>query len=234
MAENYYYLVDFEAVCEECGKRFSGVIAQEVPVNDSALAGNILNTMADSADAKIRKTYVEKAVRDKRWSDLNLCYGLTQHDCPHCLARQSWDPMTKPTEPKAKESAADQAMGIGLTLVLGLGAGIAAGLVLTIIQLVLLPDLAFGWGFGIGIAVCLIGSIWLGVTINKQDAEETDNTYDERLKKYQGELKAYNAYQQRLRDNPTRNEPLVTLSSGRFVSSMEASFAKSGLDWRDF
>ena len=234
MAQNYYYLVDFEAVCEECGKRFSGVIAQEVPVNDSALAGNILNTMADSVDANARKKRVENAVRDKRWSDLNLCYGMLQHECPHCRARQSWDPMTKPTEPKKKETAGDQALGLGCIVGFGFVVGVMVGLVLTIIQLIALPDLDFGWGFGIGIAVCTIGSIALGISTNKESAEQTESTYDERLASYKAELSTYERYQQRLRDNPTRNEPLVVLSSGRFVSSMEAEYAKSGLDWRDF
>ncbi len=234
MAESYYYLVDFEATCEECGRRFTGVIAKEVPVNDSALAGDTLNSVADQVDAAIRRKAVEKAVQERRWTDLDLCYGLNQHECPHCLARQSWDPMERPKEPQRKVTAGQQAMGVGCFVFFGLIAGVMVGLILTIVQLVILPDLDFGWGFGIGIAVCAIGSVALGIQSNKEDVKRTEDAADERMRAYRGELEAYNQYQQRLKDNPTRNEPLVHLSSGRFVSSLEATYAKSGLDWRDF
>ena len=234
MAESYYYLVDFEATCEECGRRFEGVIAQEVPLNDSALAGYTLNTLADQVDAAVRKKAVETAVREKRWADLDLCYGLNEHECPHCFARQSWDPMEKPKEPKEKVSAGDQAMGLGCFVLFGLIAGVMVGLVLTIVQLILLPDLAFGWGFGVGMGVCSVAGVALGLQSNKEDVERTESTADERLKAYQRDLEAYNHYQQRLRDNPTRHEPLVNLSSGRFASSLEAAYAKRGLDPRDY
>ena len=124
MTESYYYLVDFTAVCEECGQRFNGVIAKEVPVNDSALAGNILNSMADSVDAGTRKKAVESAVRDERWSDLDMCYGLLEHECPHCRARQSWDPMEKPKEPKQEVTFVDKALCIVLFAGIGLVAGV--------------------------------------------------------------------------------------------------------------
>ena len=234
MAESYYYLVDFEATCEECGKRFSGVIAKEVPVNDSALAGDTLNSMADQVDAGIRKRAVEKAVREKRWTDLDFCYGLMEHECPHCFARQSWDPMEKPKEPQQKVTAGEQVMGVGCFVFFGLIVGVMVGLILTIIQIILLPDLDFGWGFGIGIVLCTIASIVLGVWSNRDDVERTESTADERVKAYQHELEVYNQYQRRLEGNQTRNEPLVNLSSGRFVSSLEASYARRGLDWRDF
>ena len=233
MTESYYYLVDFTAVCEECGQRFNGVIAKEVPVNDSALAGNILNSMADSVDAGIRKKAVESAVRDERWSDLDMCYGLLEHECPHCRARQSWDPMEKPQEPKQEVTFVDKALCIVLFAGIGLVAGVLAGFVVFIVPLMLFDFDSFIPALVV-IAAAVIGGIVAGVKSNKEDEERTANTRDEVQKDYQRKLTAYNEYLKRLKDNPTRNKPQVMLSSGRFVSSMEAEFAKKGLDWRDF
>ena len=233
MAESYYYLVDFTAVCEECGKRFNGVIAKEVPVNDSALAGNILNSLADSADAGIRKKAVENAVRDKRWQDLDMCYGLLEHECPHCRARQSWDPMEKPKEPKQEATVGDKALGIGCFAGAGLIAGVLAGFVVYIVPLMFFDFDSFIPALVV-IAAAFIGGIVAGAKSNKEDVERMASTRDEVQQNYQGKLAAYNEYQQRLKNNPTRNEPQVALSTGRFVSSLEATYAKSGLDWRDF
>ena len=233
MAESYYYLVDFTAVCEECGQRFHGVIAKEVPVNDSALAGNILNSMADSVDANIRKKAVEDAVRDKRWQDLDMCYGLLEHECPNCRARQSWDPMEKPKEPKQEVTAGDKAMGIGCFAGIGVFVGILAAFVVYIVPLMFFDFKSYIPAIVVA-AAAIIGGIVAGVKSNQADVERTASTRDEVQKDYQGKLAAYNEYQQRLQDNPTRNEPQVVLSSGRFVSSLEATYAKAGLDWRDF
>lgn len=88
MPETYYYLVKFHADCEECGKRFEGVVAKEVPVNDAAWAGGIGNALAGVGDLAIRRKSLESAVREKRWADLDLRYGALGSSCPHCGARQ--------------------------------------------------------------------------------------------------------------------------------------------------
>lgn len=211
MAESYYYLVKFHAHCEECGKRFDGVVAKEVPVNDSAIAGNIVNSMADSADLAIRRKSLEGAVRDKRWQDLDMSYGLSGHGCPYCGARQSWDPMKRPEVPKRT------AKGKAGNIVAALFAAFFVGGILALIEY-LIQSFVFGeddptflfilW------AVCLVVGVVLAIRSNKKDDQKAVASYPERMKEYERELAAYEAFQREVEARSIHNEPDVDLSSG--------------------
>ena len=213
MAETYYYQVKFRAICEECGKSFEGIISKEVPVNDSALAGNIGNALADAGDLAIRRRSLESAVRDKRWSDLDMNYGVLSisHECPYCLARQSWDPMPRPEEPK--KTAAGKAGNTGWILLAAFIVGAIVALIEYIIQSFAFseddPTVMFIVWFA-----CLVIGVVLAVRSNKKDNEKANATYPERMKEYERELAAYDEYQSKVAARGARHEPIVDLASG--------------------
>ncbi len=211
MAETYYYMVKFRATCEDCGKSFEGVVAKQVPVNDSALAGNIGNALADAGDLAIRRKSLEGAVRDRRWADLDMEYGLGGHGCPHCGARQSWDPMPKPEEPK--RTAKGKAGNMGCFLLAAFFVGAIIALIEYLIQSFVLgeddPTILFVvW------AACLVAGIVLAVRSNKKDDEEADATYPERMKEYERQMAEYEDYQAKVAARVVRHEPIVDLASG--------------------
>ncbi|MBR3325737.1 MAG: hypothetical protein IKG22_00230 [Atopobiaceae bacterium] len=213
MAETYYYMVRFHALCEECGKNFEGVVSKEVPVNDSAIAGNIGNAIADAGDLAIRRKSLESAVRDKCWSDLDMNYGILpiDHCCPHCGARQSWDPMPKPEEPT--RTAKGKAGNMGCFLFAAFFVGGIISLIVYIIQSFVFyesdPTIMF-----IVWAACLVVGIVLAVRSNAKDDKEADATYPERMKDYERQLAVYDDYQAKVAARTTRHEPVVDLASG--------------------
>lgn len=210
MSGTYFYMVKFSADCEECGRRFEGVVSKEVPTNDSKLAGNIVNEMADAGDLAIRRKSLESAVRDKRWSDLDMSYGMG-HGCPHCRARQSWDPMPKPEEPK--KTAKGKAGNMGCALLASFFAGGVVALIEYAIQSFVFGEDDPTFLFIVWAVVIVAGIIW-GIKGNKDEDAKAADSYGERMAEYQKKLADYEAFQQTLKERSQRNEPVVDLKSG--------------------
>ena len=228
MFESYDYVVKFVANCEECGKPFEGVVVKSVPKNDSKIADDMGNALADAGDYAIRRKSLENAVRDKRWADLNMSYG-TGHACPHCGARQSWDPMEKPEEPS--KVAKGKAGNMGCALLLAFFCGNLVALIVYLIQCFAFsesdPTIVL-----VVVAVFMLGGMVVGIRGNREQDAKASESYDDRMAAYQKELAAYEEFQRTVGARARRNEPYVDLSSGvlrdHTVSIDELIQAESG------
>ncbi len=210
MFESYDYVVKFVANCEECGKPFEGVIVKSVPKNDSKIAGDMGNALADAGDYAIRRKSLENAVRDKRWADLNMSYG-TGHACPHCGARQSWDPMEEPEVPT--KVAKGKAGNMGCALLLAFFCGCVVALIAYLIQCFVFGESDPTIVLVVG-AIFMLGGIVVGMRGNREQDAKAAESYDDRMAAYQRELAAYEEFQRTVGARAKLNEPYVDLSSG--------------------
>lgn len=228
MFESYDYVVKFVANCEECGKPFEGVIIKSVPKNDSKIAGDMGNALADVGDYAIRRKSLENAVRDKRWADLNMSYG-TGHACPHCGARQSWDPMEKPEEPT--KAAKGKVGNMGCALLLAFFCGCVVALIAYLIQCFVFGESDPTIVLVVG-AVFMVGGVVVGIRGNREQDAKAAASYDDRMAAYQKELATYEEFQRTVAARANHNEPRVDLRSGvlrdRVIDLDELARAESG------
>ena len=223
-----YYIVRFNTVCEECGQPFEGVFYRMVPTEDgSPLTGVLTDGMlatAEYLDARMTKSSLESRLKERRWSELSsggVMAGVSyaepfHHSCPHCGARQSWDPMDEPKEPEKTETVGGRiAYIIFSAFFLGI-----IGMLVGLFAMVIIDD-------AIGLLVCaalgVAAGIALGVWIGNNANKEAIETYDQRLEAYEREKAAYDAYQASLATRTTRNEPVPDFDSGCFAQEIPAT-----------
>ena len=216
MAENFYYYVNYHADCEKCGKGFDSYIKRAVAKNDSELLGDAINSFADSVDGMNARKFVEACVKEGRWSELWMDYGPTGHGCPHCGARQSWDPPVVPPEPEKKQAASSKLGSIGLSVFIFVVAGLVIGLLQYIVQTSFFYDSDPTMLMAI-VVICAIAGVIFGIWMNKKTGEDLVDTYDERMRSYQEALANYEAFQQEVASRPSRNTPVVDFKSGIFT-----------------
>lgn len=215
MADNFYYYVNYHATCEKCGKRFDGYIERGVAKNDSEILGDMINSFADSVDGMNARKYVETRVNDGRWSELRMPYGLDGHSCPHCGARQSWDPPVKPQEPEKKQRLSSKAGAIGWMVFGSAFAGGVLGLIAYLIQSFVFyeDDPAI---LAVVFTVCVVAGVIIGLWSNKKTGEDLADTYDERMEAYRRNLADYEVYERDVAARPSRNKPIADLAHGFF------------------
>ena len=220
-----YYLVKFRTDCEVCGKPFEGVFYRMVPKNSEAPLSGVLTSgmlaAADYADARLTKHHLDSRIRERRWTELSdgevttgVSYGEPfNHSCPHCGARQSWDPMDEPKEPEKTETIGGRIayviFGALFLGIIGMLVGLfAMAIVNDAIGLVVCAALGVAAGIALG--------IWIGINSNKEAIE----SYALRLEAYERDKAAYDSYQQSLATRTTRNEPAADLESGYFATEV--------------
>jgi hypothetical protein len=161
----------------------------------------------------VRKA-VESAVRDRRWSDLELSYGANGHSCPYCGARQSWDPLDEPAEPM--KTVHGKSNNLGCFIGGCVFAGVVVGLVFYLIQ-------SFGFQnddpwlpFAAPIVVGLIVGIVLGLRSDRDEEARSVETYSERIADYRRNRIEYEAFQNQLASRPVLSEPEVDYSTASY------------------
>ena len=177
------YQVAFHAICEECGRPFDGLVAQRPSVTNAA---------SDMWDAPTRRKFLEHAVRNRRWSSLDTRYGPDGHGCPHCGARQSWDPLPKPEEPTRAVRGKVAVMGCFLFAAFIVGGTVALSEYL--VQILALGEddplvMFVAW------AACLVVGVVLAMRYNKEEDRLAGGIYKERVRTYELQLAAYEDYQ---------------------------------------
>lgn len=225
MSNSAYYLVRFHANCEECGRRFEGVFWRMVPNSDGAMLASVMSSglknTAEYVDARNTKKGLEKRLREKRWSELSsggitsgVSYTMPHtHFCPHCGARQSWDPMVEPKEPeKTSGRIGYAAIGVFFCGIVGMLIGLfAMAFVGETIALMVCTVLGVVFGAVFG--------YWIGGLINKDERE----SYAERRAAYERDKTAYEEYQKSLANRTVRNEPVPEFETGCFGPCIPAA-----------
>ena len=219
-----YYIVPFDCTCEECGSKFSGLFYRMVPQDDTSPLGSAMSSgmkaLAETVDARNTRKSLERRLQDKRWSQLSsggiyagVSYGdYMGHSCPHCGARQSWDPMTEPKEPE-KKSGKLFYMVIG-AIFCGI-IGMLAGLFL----MIAFDGTAFFISMGVGAAVgAVLGNV-VADGVNKEEVE----SYEKRRSAYETDLAAYRAFQESLSQRTQHNEPVPKIDQGSFATDISIS-----------
>lgn len=218
MEAQRYYLVRFRTTCEECGHSFQGIFYRKVPENDTSPLSSVLpsqlNAAAESIDAKNTRKWLDTRLREHRWSEVSGGGAFTGvsyympfgHSCPHCGARQSWDPMQEPKKPEKKSGR------LGYTAIGAVFCGICGMLVGLFAMAITLEHIALTICSVAGIVIGLLFGYWVGGLINKDELE----SYSERLAAYERDKEAYEKFQKSLATRTVHNEPEPDLDSGCF------------------
>lgn len=205
-----YILMDYHTTCEVCGKRIHGVVARHVMDNDSAMLGNVINSMADSVDATNAKIGLKKQVEGKQWSKLNFSNGDSKQRCPYCGAHQSWENLPKPVEPEKPGAKGHLTGKIAGTVFLGFIGG-TIGMVAGLFIMIFTNTLGLIISAIIGLVLGLACGVWMG---NLDDQEKVEK-YPQEVEAYKAYVKEYDAYQESLRTRRVRYEPVVEIDSVR-------------------
>jgi len=200
------YRASFTCDCEVCGKRYSGQMSMECPKNDSKLAGDTLNQMADSVDFRWTMRRFENAVSDKNWDILKI----EPAKCPFCGAWQTWNPPKKPGKPDSRKGERKTNLLLtGVLVVFGAVFGLLLGLILfgivdEVSRSALNSDgfLYGGAGFDAGIG-CLLGMCVAKAT------KEPDEMPQKKSKQYEEVIQSYWWIEGELKERAVRNQPIV-------------------------
>lgn len=222
-----FCLIPFECECEECGQEFDGVFWRLIPEEEiSPLASVMSDGMLDLAhmvDARNALKKLQGQLRNHQWTGLssggitsNVSYGTPPagHACPHCGARQSWDPLPEPVEPKEAGGGL-----MGCSVLVCAGAGSLLGCVLMMLEPFELPGDITSWLI-VGIIIGVIVGVVIGRLMNKSDDAEARASYPDRLAAYQRDVAAYNAYQESVAARKRRNEPVPDIENYCFAPNI--------------
>ena len=214
-----YFHVPYHVDCEVCGERIDGVIIRGTEKEDLEILGDTISSFADAVGKMNVTKYVEEHVKAGEWDKLLMPYGPGGHACPHCGARQSWDPMVKMEEPAKEQTASSKAGAIGCTSLAFVFAGMVLGLIAYIIQNVVFYE-SDPLIIAIFVVVGVIAGVVSGIWANKKTGEELDETYDKRMEEYQEYLATYEAFEKEVAARASHNKPIVDLTRGLFYGKM--------------
>lgn len=207
-----YYVVKFDATCENCGKKYTGFMGHICPKNDASLLGDTLNAAADSIDARRIKKKVEDAVRYHNYEGMEIA----PNTCPACGSYQTWNPAVKPVKPEPNRVTAKGVIGSSLFLSIFV---VPAFIILSLISLLTpLNDLLGDFGILYFILLGIIVSFILGKRLCKSEII-SDEEYQKKLKDYEDEMQWYGKVDSALKNRTVHNLPDASLSSGKFTNS---------------
>lgn len=204
------YAADYRCGCEVCGKEFGGVAYNLV--RDGSDSSPIAKAMTDGmldlaayAEARAAKRRLETNSGIPPYDD--ICF--TAETCPYCGARQSWRPLPEPKEPSKPTGPVGSAV-IGAFVFAFFG-----GLISLFIWL--FADNV--WAFVIPFAISVLLGAACGLWFNSISGEQDKKDYDKAVKAHAEYIAEYEEFRKSLSERKVKNEPVIDLSTGRFVAA---------------